>query len=86
MVSESKYTSPPKIPSGSNVPALLTRKVINMPKATGRSMLICRCRRSRNALVKKGPQENSMTGKVSTQDAQRSRRSISGVMSPGPAT
>ena len=57
-----------------------------MPRATGRSMLIWRWRRSRSAFAKKGVQENSSTGMDSTHDAQRSNSSISRVMSPGSAT
>ena len=46
-------------------------------------MLILRRNRSRQALLKNGLHENSTTGKLSTQDAQRSSFSMSGVMSPG---
>ncbi len=56
-----------------------------MPRATGRSMLMRRWRTSRSALEKNGPQANSMTGRLMTQDAQRSRRSISSDRSPGMA-
>ena len=74
------------MPSGSKVPALLTPKVISMPKATGRSMLMRRWARSRKALLKNGPQENSRTGSVNTQEAQRSNCDISADKSPGEAT
>ena len=83
MVRESKYTSRPKMPRGSNVPTVLMAKVIPIPKATGRSMLIWPCRMSRKALRKNGPQEKSMTGRVSTQEAHRNSVSISVVRSPG---
>ena len=42
MVSESKYTSRPNTPSGSNVPMVLTTKVSAMPMDTGKSMLMLR--------------------------------------------
>ena len=58
-------------------------KVIRMPSATGRSMLTVPSRKSRSALAKKGLQENSSTGSVSTHEAQRNSFSMSGVMSPG---
>ena len=74
------------MPCGSKVPAVLTTKVMPMPSATGRSMLMRRCSTSRSAAEKKGPQENSITGSVSTQEAQRSSCSISAVRSPGSAT
>ena len=74
------------MPSGSKVPALLTPKVISMPSATGRSMLIRRCARSRHAVLKNGPQENNTTGSVSTHEAQRSSCAISVDKSPGAAT
>ena len=64
----------------------LTTKVISMPSATGRSMLMLRVRRSRHALRKKGPQANSTTGIEITHEAQRSRVSISSVRSPGLAS
>ena len=83
MVSESKYTSRPKRPSGSKVPRLLTIKVIAMPSATGRSMLMRRWRISLRALAKKGPQANRTTGRQMTQEAQRSKPSISALRSPG---
>ena len=83
MVSESKYTSRPKVPLGSNVPAVLTANVTAIPKATGRSMPMRRCSTSCQALRKKGPQEKKTTGSVSTQDAQRSKDSISPLRSPG---
>ena len=54
-----------------------------MPSATGRSMLMRRCRRSRSALAKNGWQENSITGIVNTQAAQRSRLMMLGSISPG---
>ena len=86
MVRESKNTSRPKIPCGSNVPAVLTTKVINMPKATGKSILTLRCTTSRQALLKNGPQENRITGRVKTHEAHRSSCSISTDKSPGKAT
>ena len=48
-------------------------------------ILISRRRTSRHALAKNGPHEKSNTGKVITQAAQRSKLTISGVMSPSPA-
>jgi len=51
-----------------------------MPSATGRSMLMRRWRRSRSALAKNGGHENTITGIVSTQLAQRSRLSKSGAI------
>ena len=83
MVSESKYTSWPSGPSASKVAAVLTMKAIAMPSDTGRSMPMRRARRSRQALRKNGPQENSITGSVSTQEAHRSSRAASPDMSPG---
>ena len=83
IVRESKYTACPHQPCASKVAALLTAKVTAMPKATGKSMLMLRRLRSRSALSKNGPHENSTTGRLSTHDAQRSSFSISGVMSPG---
>ena len=64
---------------------MLTTKVMSMPSATGRSMLTRRCRISRSALEKNGPQANSTTGRLMTQEAQRSSCSISMVRSPGMA-
>ena len=86
MVKESKYTSAPKIPAGSKVPKELTIKVMAMPSATGKSMLMRRWRRSRRAFLKKGVHENSKTGSESTQEAQRSNCAMSGARSPGSAT
>ena len=65
------------------MPSVLTTKVTTMPKATGKSMLICRSRKSRQAFLKNGAQEKKITGKDKTQDAQRSRCMDSGAMSPG---
>ena len=48
--------------------------------------LMRRWRTSRHALRKKGLHENSITGKVSTHEAQRSSCAMSSVMSPGLAT
>ena len=86
MVNESKNTSWPKSPAGSKVPAVLTAKVMSMPSATGKSMLTRRKRISRSALVKNGPQANNTTGSEITQEAQRSKVSISKERSPGCAT
>ena len=86
MVKESKYTSPPKSPLGSNVAAELSANVMAMPKATGKSMLMRRWRMSRKALLKNGPHEKKTTGKVNTHEAQRSKNTTSGVMSPSPDT
>ena len=86
MVSESNQTSWPHQPCASKVAAVLTAKVMAMPSATGRSMLMRRAARSRQATEKKGPQEKNTTGRLSTQEAQRSSSSTSGVISPGPAT
>ena len=83
MVNESKKTSTPKGPWGSKVPSVLTTKVTTMPSATGKSMLIWRSRRSRQALLKNGVHEKSITGKDSTQDAQRSKCTASSEISPG---
>ena len=83
MVSESKYTSRPNAPAGSKVPSELTTKVINMPSATGRSMLTRRSFKSSHALRKNGWHENSTTGTDSTHCAQRSRFTRSGSISPG---
>jgi hypothetical protein len=85
MVSESKYTSRPNRPSGSNVPSELTTKVISMPSATGRSMLTRRSFRSSSALRKNGWHENSTTGIDNTHCAQRNRLMRSGSISPGVA-
>jgi hypothetical protein len=74
------------MPDGSNVPAVLTTKVMAMPSATGKSMLTRRSRTSRSALLKNGPHENTTIGSVMTHDAQRSNCSISPVRSPGCAT
>ena len=74
------------MPAGSNVPAVLTTKVMAMPSATGRSMLTRRRRMSRSALEKKGPHENTTIGSVMTHEAQRNNCSISPVRSPGCAT
>ena len=56
-----------------------------MPSATGKSMLIERWRKSRNALAKNGRQEKSTTGSESTHCAQRKRLTRSGAISPGAA-
>ena len=85
MVSESKYTSRPKVPAGSNVPAVLTANVTAMPSATGKSMPTRRCTTSIQALRKKPPHEKNTTGSVNTQDAQRNSASISALRSPGRA-
>ena len=74
------------MPVGSKVPIELTANVMAMPRATGRSMLTRRRRRSRRALPKNGAQENSSTGNESTQEAQRSNCAMSGAKSPGAAT
>jgi hypothetical protein len=68
------------------VAAVLAPKAIRMPSATGTSMPMVRWRRSRQALAKNGRHENSITGKVSTQEAQRSSCAASAVISPGSAT
>ena len=54
-----------------------------MPKATGKSMLIWRSRRSRQAVLKKGVHEKNITGKDSTQEAQRNKPIDSAEISPG---
>ena len=82
MVSESKYTVAPNRLSRSKVPQLLVTKVRAMPMATGTSIPMRRARTSRQALSKYGLHENTKTGRVSTQDAQRRSCSISGVTSP----
>ena len=61
------------MPSGSKVPNVLTMKVISMPSATGRSMLMRRWRISFRALRKNGRQENSTTSTDRIQEPQRSR-------------
>ena len=66
--------------------AVLTTKVMSMPMDTGKSMLTRRCTKSRQALPKNGPHEKNITGKLSTQDAQRKSCTMSGVMSPSIAT
>ena len=85
MVTESYQTSAPQRDAGSKVAAELAPNAIRMPSATGTSMPTRRLRRSRSAEEKNGQQENSTTGSVSTQDAQRNRPWASGEMSPGSA-
>ena len=85
IVSESKNTSAPSGPVGSKVPAELTMKVMAIPNAAGRSMLMRPCRRSRQAFVKNGPHEKNITGNEITQEAQRSSCTMSSVISPGSA-
>ena len=85
MVSESKYTSWPSGPAGSKVATLLTAKLMAMPSATGRSMPMRPWRRSRSAPRKKGPQEKTSTGRLSTHEAQRSNCALSAASSPGRA-
>ena len=86
MVIESKYTSVPKMPPGSKVAPVLATKVTAMPSATGTSMPMRRWRRLRHTPAKKGPAENSSTGRLSTQLPQLSSCARSGASSPGPAT
>ena len=83
MVTESNQTSAPRLPAGSKVAAELAPNAIRMPRATGTSMPMRRWRRSRSAAPKNGQQENSTTGRVSVQEAQRSRAWASGEISPG---
>ena len=83
MVNESKYTSLPSSPEGSNVAAVLTINIIKIPRDTGISILICFVFRSLTALLKKGPHENNMTGNVITQLAHSMRPLILLVISPG---
>ena len=85
MVSESKYTSFPSNPLGSNVAAVLTINIIKIPRDTGISILICLVFKSFSALLKKGPHENNMTGNVITQLAHSIRPFILLVISPGVA-
>ena len=66
IVTESYQTSRPSGPCGSKVAALLAQKAIRMPAETGTSMPMRPPRRSRRAAEKKGRQENSSTGSVST--------------------
>ena len=82
MVKESKYTTSPHQPLGSKVAAELTTKVMPMPKATGKSMLICLAFKSCQALLKNERLENSMTGKLNSQAAQLSKRLMSVSISP----
>ena len=86
MVSESKYTSLPNKPWGSNVAAELTMKVTQMPNATGKSMLMRACFKSRQAALVNISAAKNMTGKVSTHEAQRSKDTMLGVMSSGEDT
>ena len=81
MVMESKYTSLPKKPSGVNMAALLTKKLTQIPMATGKSMLMLPCFKSRQAALVNTSAEKNITGKVNTQAAQRNSNNISGVMS-----
>ena len=55
---------------------MLSKNVITIPSATGKSMLTRCARMSRHALLKNGPHENSTTGKVNTHDAQRSKNTM----------
>ena len=55
------------MPPGSKVAPVLATKVTAMPSATGTSMPMRRVRRLRQAPLKKGPAENSSTGRLSTQ-------------------
>ena len=73
MVKESKYTSFPNTPSGSKVPSELTIKVMIMPKATGKSILMRRWRTSFQALRKNGLQENTSTNTDNSHEPQRSK-------------
>ena len=83
MVSESKYTSRPKGPAGSNVPSELTPKATSIASATGKSMLMRRSFKSSHAFLKNGPHENSTTGMASTHCAQRSRYCVCASIPPG---
>ena len=65
---------------------VLAMKVMAMPSATGTSMPMCRERSARQAPLKKGAAENSITGSVTIQLPQFSNWPISAVSSPGPAT
>ena len=85
MVSESYQTSAPHSEAESKVAAVLAPKAMAMPSATGTSMPMRLWRRSRRAAAKNGRQENSTTGSVSTQDAQRSSDCASAEMSPAAA-
>ena len=65
---------------------LLATNVTRMPRATGTSMPMRRARKLRQAPLKNGPAENTITGKVSSQLPQFSNWRRSGASSPGPAT
>jgi hypothetical protein len=80
---ESKYTSLASKAGPLKVHQVLTPKVIAMPSATGKSMLIRRSLRSVHALLQNGPQANDKTGKAKTQLAHRKSICMSGVMSSG---
>ena len=85
IVTESYQTSPPSGRAGRRWRPCWRRRRSGCPAPPARP---CRCapwRRSRQAERKKGPQENSSTGSVSSQEAQRSSAAMSGVISPGPA-
>ena len=86
MVSESKYTSAPNTPPGSKVAPVLATKVMAMPSATGTSMPMWRVRSARQAPLKKGTAENTITGSVTIQLPQFSNCRISADSSPAPAT
>ena len=57
-----------------------------MPKATGKSMLMRPCFKSRHAALEKTSVAKNITGKVSTQEAHFNKDNILGAMSPGSAT
>ena len=61
-------------------------KVTHMPKATGKSMLMRPCFKSRQAAMVKTSVAKNITGKVSTHEAHFKSDKMLGAMSPGAAT
>ena len=61
-------------------------KVTHMPKATGKSMLMRPCFKSRQAAMVKTSVAKNITGKVSTHEAHFKSDNMLGAMSPGAAT
>ncbi len=86
MVSESKYTSGPSQPACPKVTPVLTPNMAAMPSATGASIEMRPCLSAAQAPLKKGPQENSITGRLSTQADQFISCQMSGEISSVPPT
>ncbi len=86
IVSESKYTSWPNGPPGSNAAPLLATNATAMPSDTGTSMPMRRWRSERHAPLKNGAAAKPSTGSVSSQPATDSKRCRSGASSPGALT